>query len=67
MSDATPITSHRPMDGHNLITLRLECLKLALDSIDRLHRSDDSPFTLFNMADSFLHYVLNGSEKETGR
>jgi hypothetical protein len=50
---ATPITSHQPMDGHNLITLRLECLKLAVSHFGILDREQ--------VADRLLHYVLNGS------
>jgi hypothetical protein len=53
---ATPITSHQPMDGHNLITLRLECLKLAGKAV---HVSDPDDWTEF--AEALLHYVLNGS------
>jgi len=50
---ATPITSHQPMDGHNLITLRLECMKMAVRHFSILDREQ--------AADRLLHYVLNGS------
>ena len=54
---ATPITSHQPMDGHNLITLRLECLKLAVN--DHFYEAGEPDYE--KVADRFLHYVLNGS------
>ncbi len=60
---ATPITSHQPMGGHNLITLRLECLKLAGKAVRGVcppgvyPAADD--WTEF--ADALLDYVLNGS------
>jgi hypothetical protein len=43
----------------DLITLRLECLKLAVGMLDRLTFREGS--TVADAADDLLHYVLNGS------
>lgn len=48
----------------DFIALRLECLKLAASpQVSELYGLTD----LEQVADRFLHYVLNGLEKETGR
>jgi len=43
----------------DLITLRLECLKMAVGMLDRLTFREGS--TVADAADDLLHYVLNGS------
>jgi hypothetical protein len=43
----------------DVITLRLECLKLAVGMLDRLTFQEGS--TVADVADDLLHYVLNGS------
>lgn len=54
----------RAQSEPDFITLRLECLKLAASPqmSGRYGLTD-----LEQVADRFLHYVLNGSEKETGQ
>jgi hypothetical protein len=47
------------MTEPDLITLRLECLKLAVGMLDRLTFREGS--TVADAADDLLHYVLNGS------
>jgi len=61
---ATPITSHQPMDGHNLITLRLECLKLAVAQTIQFGLSEKKGhgyLAIEELSDEYVHYVLNGS------
>jgi len=44
-----------PEPNPDLITLRLECLRLAVGVVEK------SWFTELTLADTYLHYVLNGS------
>jgi len=59
VTPAKPLEPEMTKPEPDLITLRLECLKLAVGMLDRLTFREGS--TVADAADDLLHYVLNGS------